>query len=77
MNSIKTIDEKKDVKNIRNNNNLDYYNLENKKEVKNNYFGKYYGLHSLSNSNSTTFKNNNNYFYGNQFDNYKQKYNLK
>ena len=77
MNSIKTIDEKKDVKNNRNNNNLDYYNLENKKEVKNNYFGKYYGLHSLSNSNSTTFKNNNNYFYGNQFDNYKQKYNLK
>ena len=77
MNSIKTIDEKKDVKNNRNNNILDYYNLENKKEVKNNYFGKYYGLHSLSNSNSTTFKNNNNYFYGNQFDNYKQKYNLK
>ena len=77
MNSIKTIDEKKDVKNNRNNNNLDYYNIENKKEVKNNYFGKYYGLHSLSNSNSTTFKNNNNYFYGNQFDNYKQKYNLK
>ena len=77
MNSIKTIDEKKDVKNNRNNNNLDYYNLENKKEVKNNYFGKYYFLNSLSNSNSTTFKNNNNYFYGNQFDNYKQKYNLK
>ncbi len=76
MDSIKAIDEKKEVKN----NNFNYNNLieNNRKEVKNNYFGRYfnYGLHSLSNSNSTTFKNSNNYYYGNQFDNnFKQKYN--
>ena len=76
MDSIKAIDEKKEVKN----NNLNYNNYieNNRKEVRNNYFGRYfnYGLHSLSNSNSTTFKNSNNYFYGNQFDNnFKQKYN--
>ena len=76
MDSIKAIDEKKEVKN----NNLNYNNYieNNRKEVRNNYFGRYfnYSLHSLSNSNSTTFKNSNNYFYGNQFDNnFKQKYN--